>query len=759
MLCICCFLAAAFLYDIHIVIKIVFASAALFLAIVFYIISVVLKSKDAKRRFAITATALLFAFISLCESLIYFNVYVADFEQYIDENCEIECEVIEENQGNGADMVYVKLISVNGERKLGNSVIYFNYPENIGRGKRIVLNAKGIEFDALDYYGGKSKLLSDGISSAFYAENYDDVNLIILDDTKNFYISLTDFAYDLSYKLANGVGGEEGNFSAAILFGRRDLLSAQTSRDFARSGISHILALSGLHLALISGLIELFLRKIYLPKIARCFVIIPFVVFYTAMTGFSMSALRAAVMLTIFYIYFIFSRPVDSLTTVGIAGLLIVIFLPFSITSSGFIMSLAATFGIIVTAPYLSKFLMNRRKDKVIKTAIKKIGRFAVSSLTVTVAANVAVLYYTWSMFGQISLATPLANLVITPVVAVQLAAAALYVLFGNVPFIGATLAWVQKTVGKYILSSASFFSDIKGICVSLNYDFAGIIVIALLLSIAVLLIVKLRHKWLIASPIILSLVAFFICISVSFSANKNAVVAEYMAFKEREMLVLTQNGETVICDISDGSYNNFYNAYKTARSRGATEIDVLLLTHYHGNHAVSVERFCNDQKVRNIWVPVPKSEEAYYTLKSISETAEKNGVNLVVYNDNADLTVFYDGVLKIYPHEMLKRSTQPALAFEFSYGNDKLLYVGSSATETLLSEIITESLSSSDIVIFGTHGPNPKQTYGIDAAKDAKNLVFSDRELIELARASADTDFSGDIICECNNFRFEMSK
>lgn len=758
MLCLCCFLAAAFLYDIPGGGKLIIAAAALLVAVSFFIISKILKSKAAKLRFAVAAGALVFTALSLFESFVYFNLYVADFEQYTDTDCIIECEVTDEKQGNGADLAHVNLISVNGERKSGKAIIYFEYGENLGN-KTIKLNVKGITLDSLEYYGGRDNLMADGVSSAFSVEDHDAADIQVVGEKNNIFVVLNDFTHNLSLKLANDVGGEVGKFSSAILLGRRDLISEATSRDFARSGISHILALSGLHIALIAGLIEFVLRKFYVPKIVRCFVIIPFLALYVAITGFGMSTIRAAVMLTIFYLCFIFSRPRDSLTTVALAGFLIVFLMPFSIMSCGFIMSLAATFGIIVISPYLSGLLKNRRSDTKIKTVSKIIGRFVISSLLITLAANVAVIYYTWSMFGQISLATPLANLIITPVVAVQLYAAALYLLLGWIPFVRTALIAVQKFVGGYILQTAGALSDVKGVCVSMNYDFVGVIVIALLVSTAVLLIVKLRHKWLIAAPVTVSAIAFCVCLAVTFSVGKNSVTAEYIAYNEREMLVLTQNGETVICDIGDGNYSAVYNAYKTARENGATEIEVLLMTHYHAKHAVSVERICRSQKVRNIWLPEPENEDQYYILKSIAETADKNGVDLVIYKEDEDLTVFYDGKLKIYPHETLKRSTQPVLSFEFTFGNDKFFYVGSSAPETQLYEKLNENLPDADFVVFGTHGPNPKETYPIDAAKNAKTVVFANRELLELARIANEPEFYAEIICDCTDFRFKMSK
>lgn len=759
MLCLCCFLAAAFLYDIPGVGKLIIAAAALFLAISFFVICKISESKETKQRLAVAVTALLFLVLSLCESFVYFNLYVVGFEKYTGTECEIECEILNEDQGSGLDLAYVNLISINGERKFGKAVIYFEYPENLGNGKKIKLCAVGIELDSLDYYGGKTGLISDGVSSAFVVENSEIADIRVIDDKKSFYVLLTDFTYGLSQKLADGVGGEKGNFSAAVLLGRRDLLSKTTTRDFARSGISHILALSGLHLALISGFLEIILRKLYVPRIVRCFVNIPFMLIYTAMTGFAMSAVRAAVMLTIFYLCFIFGRSSDSLTTVAIAGFLIVFLSPSSIADCGFIMSILSTFGIIIISPYLSRFMKNRRSDTKIKTFLKRCSRFVVSSLAITLAANIAVLYYTWSMFGQLSLAAPLANLIVTPVVAIQLAAAALYLLFGWMPFLGTLLVAIQRFVGGYILSVAGALSDIKGVCVSLNYDFVPIIVGALMVAVVEMLIIRLRRKWLIAAPVAISAIAFCVCLAVTFSIGKNSVTGEYLAYKEREMFVLTQNGETVICDISDGNYSNIYNAYQTAREKGATEINVLVLTHYQNKHSLSVDRICAQQKVRNIWIPEPENEDQYYIMKSIAETAEKSGANLVIYKENEALTVFYDGILKVYPHEMLKRSTQPAVAFEFDYGSESFLYVGSSAMETGLSSLINNKLPSTDYIVFGTHGPNPKQTYSIDAAKNAQNIVFAKRELLRLARAYENTEFRSEIIGYCKDFRFEMSK
>ena len=760
MLCLCCFIAAAFLYDISGVGKIVIASAALLVAVVSFIISIKSKAKDTKRRFSVTAIALLFTFLSLCESFVYFDVYVADFEKYIDNDCVVECEILRnEDSSYGTTLSFVKLCNVNGNRTSGRSIIYFDYQEDLKVGTKIKLNAKGMSIDDLPYYNGRKYVLSTGVSSAFSVEDSFDAKIKIVEETPGIYVSLTSFARDISQNLANGVGGESGNFSAAILFGRRDLLSDQTTRNFERSGISHVLALSGLHMAMISGLIEFVLRKLYVPKIARCFIVVPFLIFYTAITGFSMSSLRAAIMLTVVYISFVLSNPSDSLTTVGIAGFLIVLFIPSAIMSSGFVMSLAATFGIVVVSPYLSKIFPNKRSDKHIITVIRRVGRFVLSSLIITVTANVAVLYYTWSMFGQISLATPIANLVITPIVSLQLAGAILYVIFGSIPLFGIVLSWWQHVVGNYILSAASFFSDIKGVCVSLNYGFAGVIVCALLISTAVLLIVKLKRKWLVAIPLFVSTIAFIVCISVNFLINKNTVSAEYLAFNEREMFVVSQNGETVICDISDGNYSNLYNAYKTAHEKGATEIDVLVLTHYHTKHVYSVNKLCKRQKVRNIWLPEPETEEDHYLMTYIITTAYKNGVDVCTYKINQDLNIFYDGILRMTKSEKLKRSNQPTFAFEFLYGNEKFLYVGSSAMETALLDTITKKMSDADYVVFGTHGPNPKEYYAIDAAKNVKTVVFANRELLELASASVGTKFSGEIVCDCKDFGFEMSK
>ena len=92
---------------------------------------------------------------------------------------------------------------------------------------------------------------------------------------------------------------ETGGLLGAILLGDRTYLSGQTSLDFSRIGISHVLALSGMHLAILILGIEKLLSLIGISKKARYIITIILTLAYVALTGFSVSVVRAGIMLII----------------------------------------------------------------------------------------------------------------------------------------------------------------------------------------------------------------------------------------------------------------------------------------------------------------------------------------------------------------------------------------------------------------------------------------------------------------------------
>ncbi len=134
----------------------------------------------------------------------------------------------------------------------------------------------------------------------------------------------------------------------ALVLGRRESLSDFVRDRFARAGIAHILAISGLHVGLIGGALLLATRAAGLPWRVAGGATIALVALYLAMIGAPASALRAGVMISLGLLGLMLQRPFSPYPVVAVAALAILLFRPGEILSPGFQLSFLGVLGILV---------------------------------------------------------------------------------------------------------------------------------------------------------------------------------------------------------------------------------------------------------------------------------------------------------------------------------------------------------------------------------------------------------------------------
>lgn len=132
----------------------------------------------------------------------------------------------------------------------------------------------------------------------------------------------------------------------ALLTGNRDALDGQLRLAYKRLGLSHILAVSGLHLSVIVGGADFLMRKLTVSKRKKNVFLLLLILFFAMICGFSSSVTRAAVMLGLFYLAELLGERSDSLTSLVFAVALILTVRPFSVYDAGLWLSFLATLGI-----------------------------------------------------------------------------------------------------------------------------------------------------------------------------------------------------------------------------------------------------------------------------------------------------------------------------------------------------------------------------------------------------------------------------
>lgn len=526
----------------------------------------------------------------------------------------------------------------------------------------------------------------------------------------------------LSATLTSRVKGESGRLISAILLGTKDNLSGFTIRDFRRSGMSHLLAISGMHLSLIILMIDFFLKKLAIHKNVRCVIILAFAAFYLVLTGFSLSTVRAFFMCVFVYLSFLFQSDNDHVTALFLALGVILLVSPTSVFDVGLWLSFSATLGIIL-ANQLLEDLWRHREDNRKKTPYPV--RRLVSAICLSLAANFTIIPVARLYFDEISLVSVFSNLVLSPLTTLLMFLSPWILVLGKVPLLGPFLVGMTNFLSSAILKLVHWISEIPGICVSLHYPFLDILFPVALIVFTLLLLFPLRHKWIVPTAYCLTAIAFFSLLINYNTVNKPLINIDYLDVNSSEMIVLCDTSEAVIIDVSKGNYAPLSEAYKIAATHERTEISSLVLTHYHSAYAGSIYRLCKSVPVRALYLPFPESEEEYYHFSALLTMASEQGIAVTVYDRNTELGLGDDLHLTVGKERRLTRSTHPVTCLSISARNKKIAYATSSFGETGAWAEEESVLSGADYLILGQHGPVYKEQYALPDAVMPANGLF----------------------------------
>ena len=204
---------------------------------------------------------------------------------------------------------------------------------------------------------------------------------------------------------------EDAGISESLLFGDKSNLSSYDGAMIDGIGMSHVFAVSGLHVGFLTAAAIFLMKKLRVKRIPRIVVTVLLLVFYGFLTGFPAGLKRAALMAILYLVAPVVRGKSDAMTALGAACYLIVLTNPREVFDLGFIMSVSAVCGILLFAPSVSALLRRGRW--------KKGTRWIADGLAMTVAANLFLLPILFNVFGTVSLYSPIGNLLILPVVTV----------------------------------------------------------------------------------------------------------------------------------------------------------------------------------------------------------------------------------------------------------------------------------------------------------------------------------------------------
>src|SRR5207302_435477 len=128
-------------------------------------------------------------------------------------------------------------------------------------------------------------------------------------------------------------------------------LTQEVSEPFMRTGTMHIFAISGLHIALIAGILVALLRVLQIPRAVCGWLVIPLIWSYTAATGWQPSAIRSTLMMSVIIVGWALRRPSDLLNSLAAAGFIILLWDPQQLFQASFQLSFFVVLSIALLLP------------------------------------------------------------------------------------------------------------------------------------------------------------------------------------------------------------------------------------------------------------------------------------------------------------------------------------------------------------------------------------------------------------------------
>lgn len=232
--------------------------------------------------------------------------------------------------------------------------------------------------DAFDY---AVYLYRNGISATAFAQPED---IAITGHRHSLFEQILDFRYKATeYLLLSSLSENTAYFLNATIIGDDSNITQEQRMEYSTAGIAHILALSGLHVGIISIVISILLFPLYLTRKRNIGMIITIALLwlYAIMTGLSPSVTRAVIMATLYFGSLLLQRHHSSLNAVCFAAIAILIFNPLELYDAGFQLSFVAVISILLFAERLNP--VNRHRHH--------ISYSIVSIFTVSLAAMLGV--------------------------------------------------------------------------------------------------------------------------------------------------------------------------------------------------------------------------------------------------------------------------------------------------------------------------------------------------------------------------------
>ena len=435
--------------------------------------------------------------------------------------------------------------------------------------------------------------------------------------------------------------------SRGVTIGDRTDMNDYTYSIYRSAGISHILAISGLHISIITMALYSFLSKFNIDKRIVSAIGGVFALFYAALVGFTPSVTRAVIMLLFVMIMRFLIYSADSITALFSALALILIINPYALYSAGVQLSFLCTLGILLFEPTLGKIswklLQKYKKRSATVTLFYKILNSIIDSVAISLVSAIFTFPVMFFSFDTFSYASVFVNLIAVPLFSIAIQFCFISLLLAPIwIYLALPFAYISGALFDAISYIAKFIHDIDLGTVSVYLPFVFIPVILSVAVIVSLMLLKEKRTVVCCSLMGAFFVSLICCNLINNIQNQSTALIEY-GTDGGEYAYYSYNGSNLYIDLGGYTANT-----KAVYKSGETSLDNYFMLEYSDYGLKRLDAMSGTIKINNLYVPYPKNDFEADCISKIKELANQRNCDIIYFKDNLSKRINDQAVMQI---------------------------------------------------------------------------------------------------------------
>lgn len=573
-----------------------------------------------------------------------------------------------------------------------------------------------------------------------YSEVEKIANKVTLKD--KIFRKIYSFKKSVEENLNKSLGTKEASLAMSLVYGESSNLEESIKTSFSNIGISHLMSVSGTHIASVLLLVNMFFKKKTKKVKVKAILGIILMIMYVTFTGFSLSSVRALFMTSITMICKSFHLQISKCKIFSITFILMLLYVPFGIFNLGFQLSFLSVFGIYLFHKYINRLLLSKVKVKK-DTILFKILKYIITCVSLTISVKFVILPLEINSFNRISFPIIISNVLIGALCIPIRSVGMLGVIFSFVPQVSFFLFTLLKPFISLIyflvtsLNSISFEITVASLpTIFICVYYILIFCIYLLLKLKnikgknkskynlqrVYLVIKKCCIFLFAS-----LIVSIVMLNIYFKNYSKEVY--FFNVEQGDMSYIKYGDESIIVDIGSlrkGLAANVISAY--FKKYNLNSVDVIIISHLHTDHVNGLEEFVKNFDVGMVVFANPEQETETYT--KLVEMLEKNNIAVkevlgesYINLENIKIQILLPDVSYIESDNLNTNS----IICKVTAGDKNILYMGDAdkASEEKLMDKY-QGLGKIDILKVGHHGSKTSTTSEFVEYVNPKHSVIS---------------------------------